>query len=734
MAEEIKVKHFKPKAHILKLLGEELIKSPIMAIYELVKNSYDADSSFVNVSFTNIQNLENAIVTIEDNGTGLTSEVIENVWLEPGTDHRKPIDQNGNRIINRSPIFNRVPMGEKGVGRFAVHKLGNSIKLFTRPANIITCVDEKAEWKKYILDYEIMLTIDWKTFSQSKYLDEIPISWQIETNKANFHFQDNSGTLIEVTSLKEPWTRRMARSLKRNVVSMLSPKNDINKFKINLDFGNDWLEGFPDAKEVLKIAPYYYSAILDENYNLIVDYEFKLALNKEIGENIVKDSSENIKGMLRPKIRKRLEEDLVDSKEINEIMKNLKTSKNPFGNIMVEIYSYDMDSISFKDYTYDSKTVKSVLKENYGIKVFKDEMRIFNYGEPGDDWLNIDIERVQNKEWFSNNQVIGTVYLDSIHTTDLIEKTNREGFVENNNYSIFYDCVRLIIEDFKTRRQKDRRKWLAFNQKESNIKTRFDRTSFFKELIDSTDFSDIEKREKLKKEAENLEKDFEEKKETLLIPAGVGMTASVALHEIEKLVPRLKEIVNDNPFQTILGNEKVDELDDYVQGILSVLRKGGNKPINLNESIDKAISNYSFKLKSRKIEVLTDYDNSIETVKCDKRYFITMIMNIIDNSIYWLDTIYKENKTIYFKTYSDNDISSIVIVDNGPGFKDEIADLVRPFFSRKDDGIGIGFYLIDTIMMKYGKFEILENSDLDDIQIPDKYRGAAVKLSFSKNQ
>ncbi|MBK6623292.1 MAG: ATP-binding protein [Saprospirales bacterium] len=77
------IKHFKPKAHILRLLGEELIKSPIMAIYELVKNSYDADSSFVNVNFFNIQDKTNAIVTIEDNGTGLTSDVIENVWLEP---------------------------------------------------------------------------------------------------------------------------------------------------------------------------------------------------------------------------------------------------------------------------------------------------------------------------------------------------------------------------------------------------------------------------------------------------------------------------------------------------------------------------------------------------------------------------------------------------------------------------------------------------------------------------
>lgn len=728
------IKHFKPKAHILRLLGEELIKSPIMAIYELVKNSYDADSSFVNVNFSSIQDLENSVVRIEDNGTGLTSEVIENVWLEPGTDHRKPIDQNGNRIINRSPIFDRVPMGEKGVGRFAVHKLGNIIKLVTRPALVITCLDENSEWRKYILDYEITLTIDWKAFSQSKYLEDIPITWQTETDKTNFHFQNDSGTLIEVTSLKEPWSRRMARSLKRNVVSMLSPKTDTKKFKINLDFGNNWLEGFPDAKEVLKIAPYHYFAILDEDYNLIVDYEFKLNLNKEIGKNIVSNFSENIKGMLRPKIRQRLEQDLVETGEINEIIENLETYKNPFGNIMVEIYSYDMDSDSFKDYTYDSKTVKSVLKENSGIKVFKDEMRVFNYGEPGDDWLNIDIERVQNKEWFSNNQVIGTVYLDSVNTTNLIEKTNREGFVENNTFSIFYDCVRLIIEDFKNRRQKDRRKWLAFNHKDNKNTRIFDQASLFKDLIDSTDFSDTEKREKLKKEAENLQNDYEEKKETLLIPAGVGMTASVALHEIEKLVPRLREVVNQKPFQSILGNEKVDELDDYVQGILSVLRKGGNKPINIVESVNKAVSNYSFKLKTRKIEIVVENDSALEIIKCDKRYFITMIMNIIDNSIYWLDTIYKEDKGIYIKTYLDIDVPSIVIVDNGPGFKDEITDLVRPFFSRKDDGIGIGLYLIDTIMMKYGKFEILEISDLNDIGVPLKYQGAAIKLTFIKNQ
>ncbi len=728
------VKFFKPKAHILRLLGEELIKSPIMAIYELVKNSYDADSRYVNVKFSNIQDKENAVVTIEDNGTGLTSDVIENVWLEPGTDHRKPIDKDGNRVINRSPIFNRVPMGEKGVGRFAVHKLGNTIKLITRPANIITCVDEKAEWKKYILDYEITLTIDWKAFSQSKYLEDIPITWETETDKSKFHFQDNSGTLIEVSSLKEPWTRRMARSLKRNVTSMLSPKNNEEAFNINLEFGNQWLDNLPEAKEILDLAPAKFIGLLDDDYNLTFDYSYSMSLDEKFGKRQLKDEKFNIRGSLIPQIRKELESELLTEKEIKEQLEILKTRKNPFGNIWFEIYTFDLDSPTLKSYTYDTRTTKEIVKLHNGVKVFKDEMRVFNYGSPKNDWLELDIRRVNSKSWMSNNQNIGYIYLDAEDSTGLIETTNREGFIDNIVYKIFYQSVIGVLNIYKTERWKDRQKWLDYINPATNQKDYKDQTSLFKELIDSTDFSDSEKKEKLKKEAENLQKDFEKKKETLLIPAGVGMTASVALHEIEKLVPRMKEVVNEVPFQPVLGNEKVDELDDYLQGILSVLRKGGNKPINIAASIDKAISNYGFKLKNRKIDIITDYDDTLEIIKCDKRYFITMIMNVIDNSIYWLDTIYEEDKGIYIKTYLDNNVPTVVIVDNGPGFKDEIIDLVRPFFSRKDDGIGIGLYLIDTIMMKYGKFEILENSDLDDIEVPTKYRGASLKLTFSKNQ
>lgn len=727
------IKFFKPKAHILRLLGEELIKSPIMAIYELVKNSYDADSDEVIVRFKDIENTENALITIEDNGTGLTSAIIENIWLEPGTDHRKPIDENGNRIINRSPIFDRVPMGEKGVGRFAVHKLGNTIKLVTRPANVIKCTD--GEWKKYVLDYEITLSIDWIAFSQSKYLEEIPISWQTETDETKFHFKNDSGTLIEVSALKEPWSRRMARSLKRNVVSMLSPKNKESEFKISLNFENQWLDHFPDANQILNIAPYKYTALLDDEFNLTVDYEFSLALNSEFGKREIDGVTENIRGRLIPALRKELEEEeQLPKDKIDDFIERFVKKKNPFGNILLELYSYDLDSATLRNYTYDSKTLKNVLKHHYGIKVFKNDMRVFDYGEPGNDWLELDIKRVQSKQWFSNNQNIGFIYLDSENSTNLIEKTNREGFIDNEAFKIFYKSIIAILNDFRIERLKDRNVWLNHIEPAPKAKAYQDQTSLFKELIDSTDFTETEQKEKLKKEVDVLQKDFETKKETLLIPAGVGMTASVALHEIEKLVPRMRESINSEPFKKDVSQELVDELEDYVQGILSVLRKGGNKPIQLQQSIEKAISNYGFKLKSRDIEITTVFDENIDTITCDKRYFITMIMNIIDNSIYWLDTVYKNNKGVYLKTYLENDNPVVIIVDNGPGFKDDINEVVMPFFTRKEDGIGIGLYLIDTIMMKYGKLQFSDEQELEDLNIPDDFRGAAVKLTFNKNQ
>ena len=736
---------FKPKAHILVLLGEELIKSTVMAIYELIKNSYDADSKDVMVKFDNIENLEKAQITITDYGTGLTKEVLENVWFEPGTDYKKPLNKDGSREIKRSPIFWRIPMGEKGVGRFAVHKLGHTIKLISRPANI-----EVDEYGKAIsvnlLDYELVVEIDWRAFSQSKYLEDVKINWLINKDAKSFFFSDTHGTKIIIGDLKEVWTRGMARQLKRYTVSMLSPKNDPTKFDIKLDFGNWWLNDFPSIDEVLKNAPYKLIVLVDDNFDMTFEYYFKLSNNEVIGSRSIDSESIdpiakqkyqwNIKGGLRPFYREYLDRKEYTQEEINNLLLKYDSEFNnlPFGPLMIEMYSFDLDSASLRDYANSPSLIRSTLKDHSGIKVFKKDLRVFDYGDPGNDWLGLDNKRINNKTWFSNNQNIGFVYLDDEKSGSLVEKTNREGFINNYSYDVFIFLLEFILNEFRSERLSDRERWLKLNKKGPNG-TLEQQINNFKNIIENIDLSDEQKKQELINEAEKIEDRYTKDKETLLIPASVGMTASFAMHEIEKLVPRMEETVQEVSISREIISEQVYELKDYVEGILSIVKKGGNKSISLLESINQAVKNYSTRLKNFNIHVTIENDEKIEGIKCDKRLLVTMLMNLIDNSIYWLDTIYKKEKVILIKTQKIETGISVIIIDNGPGFKDNVEDIVRPFFTRKEGGIGIGMYLIDTVMMQYGKLNIIYDKEyLRQKDISNKYDGAAVELIFNKNQ
>lgn len=741
MLETLKEKHFNPKAHILTLLGNELIKNPVMAIYELVKNSYDADASKVDVRFMDIEDIDKSVIIIEDDGTGMTSEIIEDVWLEPGTDYRKPYNKDtGLRQIIKSPLYDRIPMGEKGVGRFAVHKLSSQILLITRPL-LIEFKDNSRNVERITLaDYEIQLYIDWKDFNQSKHLSEVPIKWKIKRDINSFRFKDRSGTYIRLSGLKETWTKGMAREIKGQTLSMLSPRVNENDFKINLNFDNKWLVDFPSVNTILSEAPYKITAYLDLNYNLTYEYEFCLKNNPEIGKRIIEKDKlydRNVKGFIRPFIRELLELKEHPEQKVDELLSDfdLETQKLPFGDIFFEFYSFDLDLLSMRDYSSDASLTKKILKEHSGVKVFKGDLRVYDYGEKGNDWLELDLKRVQNTEWFSNNQNVGYVYLDPETSGCLIEKTNREGFIKNEAYDLFLIVLKYILTEFKSARLTDRMRWMNFNQK--STKKLFDeRINNFRTIIEQVDLDNNEKKRLLLLEAEKLEEKYEEDKKVLLIPAGVGMTASVALHEIEKLVPRMEETVKSTPLDKTIIAEQVDELKQYTEGIISVLRKGGDKPLNLNESINRAFNNYRLKLENRKITHEIIMDENVHTINCDKRYFITMIMNIIDNSIYWLDNVYKDDKSIFIKCLSnDNNFTTIILADNGPGFKDDISEIIRPFFSRKSDGIGIGMYLIDTIMMKYGKLDIVTDmEEMINLGIPEKYNGAIVKLVFNKNQ
>ena len=200
---------FKPRARLLRLLGDELIRNPNIAVFELVKNAYDADASYVNVLMSNIHDRQTGLIMILDDGTGMDWDTVTGVWFEPGTDFRKQ-QRSGER--RRSEKFGRLPLGEKGVGRFAAGKLGDKVKLITRAKN----------------QPEIVVEIDWNDLLSNEYLSEAMVP--IETREPTTFTGDTTGTALSITSLRDDWTRRMVRDAQRAVTSICSPFGEAGDF------------------------------------------------------------------------------------------------------------------------------------------------------------------------------------------------------------------------------------------------------------------------------------------------------------------------------------------------------------------------------------------------------------------------------------------------------------------------------------------------------------------------
>ena len=124
---------FKPYARLLTMLGDQLIRNEQVALSELIKNAYDADATWVKVTFENFDEdfraKDNAKIIVEDDGHGMTADVIENHWVNPAT----PLKLMGKKGDKKRTKSGRIIQGEKGIGRFALLKLGRDIKMITRP-------------------------------------------------------------------------------------------------------------------------------------------------------------------------------------------------------------------------------------------------------------------------------------------------------------------------------------------------------------------------------------------------------------------------------------------------------------------------------------------------------------------------------------------------------------------------------------------------------------------------
>ena len=705
---------FKAKSHILTLLGEELIGSDVLAIFELVKNSYDAGASKVTILLKDL-NTDDQEIIIEDDGCGMTPFDLENVWLEIGTDYK--------RGGKRSVKFGRIPLGEKGVGRLAVHKLGKCILLETQTEGSL---------------FSSRIYIDWqKIIDESDYIDDTRI--EIETVPGNVSI-NGRGTRISISKLKKKyWSKRDLRELARKINSIKSPFRSINKFEIVLkanDFHQDWFNDIKSIDELLNGSLYNFEFVLKPSSRTKFaefkwNYRFSPPKNFKVEPESI--SSEHQKT------------------EFNDILTlNSKDFDNPFegrkhllnsdlegiGVISGKFYVYNLLNVVLKSFG-QTNAIKSFVKENCGVKIFRDGIRVYNYGEPEDDWLGLDLARIQRLgDHFSKNTVIGAIDIDLKDSfLGLKEKTNREGFDENIFYQRFKYICKTVFEIFENQAMTKRDELKSYLANINPVK----KVGLSETIIQ---LEEKLKEKKLDKELSPLlrrvEKDYNDMRDVMLSSGMSGLNLGVVFHEVDR---EIKYINRD------LENEKsIVQIKDRVKNLISLLENFSpllkqNKTVSISAKVivEKAKGINSPRFLHHNIifssPVLTG-ENIDFPIKGPGHLFISALSNIIDNAIYWVSNR-KDLETGSYKPaiYIGTDVENfsgpaIVVADNGNGFNLDPEDLILPFRTTKPGGMGLGLYFANLVFEMIGGK--LEFPDKEELNIPQIYNGAVIAFVFPK--
>ncbi len=703
---------FKPRARMLVQLGDQLIKNESIALVELVKNSYDADAASVSITMNNIHDKTIASIVIEDDGWGMSKDTIVDVWLEPGSDSKSSlIKQN-----KRSPK-GRLPIGEKGIGRFGVHKLGNEIEMVTKTK----------EGK------EVLVYINWEEFTNARYLGDIQIPI-IEREHPIIFTNGKSGTRIKISKIKKNWTRGEVRNIQRTINALSSPFESNDSFVTTLKVigHEDWLDGMTSWKSVKEYSLYNFKVVIEGDSIVSFLYNFtpwssmnKLTpksliwnINSEI--NNLKDSSVNYIDNFHELINR------------NGDKVSLTDNNTKIGSILFEGYIFDRDSFVLKLGVSDKKGFKEYLDSNCGIRVYRENLRVYDYGEPGTDWLNLDIRRVnQPAKRFSNNILLASISLKREDSTSLIEKTNREGFIEDKAFDIFKDAILHTLDKIETLRFEDKKKIREFYGPTAKSEPVLQLVGDLKKYVDDN-IKENHVRKHINEYLTKIEADYQIVCENLLKAAGAGLNMSVVVHEVEKIT---YEVIN------VLKKEKasdraialVEHLSSMIDGYAEIIRNSERKIEDIKLVINNALFNTEYRLKAHKVNIDMAYKSFIGTtkIKVARSLVVSSIMNLIDNSIYWLERKEPTDKKIYIGIEEDENYINIIFADNGPGFLLPTDSIIQPFVSAKPDGIGLGLHIVNEVMQ--AQKGLLQFPEYNDIEIPRDYKfGAIIMLSLKK--
>jgi len=762
--------NFTADAHLIRVLGEQLIASEKVGVLELIKNAYDAGASYCRVRIENVPslsdfgsseyrfpNLPGPVIVVEDDGSGMTREVIENGWLRPAstikTAVKETIRQERAKAAEKGTLgsYNkliaeikkerggRIPLGEKGVGRFASHRLGRCLSLTTKVPD---------------LDYEYVLDIDWDSFRSSedelKDLDSVGLSLSRQAPSREYG-RANSGTQLIIYGGREgfSWDRETIEDLHRSIAGLNSPfpspKNAgaAKGFRAFLECPK--LGTFSSENPTSAFTPTFsFEGLVDENG--ILDYSLKFQPPKAV-----------------PMPEETIEEKGFDLRKSNISHWSAGADglrKPDCGEFYLHVEVWYRKSPWVTTAGPDGKEFIDYLTNFGGISIFRDGINVFpaEWGAETD-WLDLSKRHIKQAFRMSYYNMIGNLEINQTANIDLVDKTNREGLIANRAYrdlkELVHAIVAAIIETkFIAKRDeysaltedvvRDPRVLNDYAKKGAaviaGIKERYPVEEDPYDILDP-----VGRRSEraqglvnLASSLKNLQKSIdliEEAQDLLTEQAGYGMAVAVSVHEIAKIAGNFYSGVSHLLKAGKSASKELLDLKEASASLQSELRRLSPLRAIRSESqtqfgIVKAITFVVEIFRSRLEKAGIQFEvNAKENFQVYARYgaLIQIFSNLFDNSCYWLEMVPRKSRQIRLRV--DAKHRTVTFADSGPGIDSVIAPyLFQPGYSMRIPASGLGLYICRYYMrsMKGDVYATLDREKLPEME------GAQFTVDFGK--
>jgi len=712
---------FRPRARILRTIGDRLISGPEAAVIELVKNSYDADAATVKITFVPPLQASEGQILIEDDGHGMSFSDIQNRWMEPATSDKKTRQD--------SPKGRRL-LGSKGIGRFAVARLGQSLEL----TSIAMLSSDTSLHERTTIE-----ELDWDAFDKATYLDQV--SFPIHTDTTH----DSPGTVLRIWNLRDDWSVTAIEKLHHELRRLIHPNTDVSvsPFKIIFDLSlcTEDNSGFDGAS--FRNTPDDVNQSENTSAEAYEIRPFPILEACDYDVDGIFDESGSFDGTMT--IRR-------DGKESESISLTvpLQEGENPCGVVDVRLSIFDRETNSIRSTAESAgfghlgvRDARKLLDSIAGIAIYRDGFRLRPYGDSANDWLSLDTKRVQNPSIkIGRNQVAGTINIDDEHTSKLIERSSREGLEENGSYRRLQSLIlTLLAEVIEPKRRKFRIAAGLEKKKHNGFKKVFDKAAlkWAEKLITALPESErAEAQKMISKESDRLVaylKELEGRQAQLEAQVTIGAIVGEVMHQgntplafIETEVARLNKWWPDILSDTKVANENLEEVPKILNGLqgnsgslrelfealkpLSGARRGDPKQYCVGDVVNNII--FLFRTKAEDIGLSFLVHPELENLSA-RGYsgdLSTALTNLIDNAIYWLDRSGIQDKMIEVSATSYQDSFTLFMGDNGNGvpedFRDQLFDIG---FTLKPSGTGLGLNIArEAVFRSGGELELLDSA------------------------